>query len=281
MATKQSKRFRLMLILLSSELLFTSGSLWAQTPEDCSLLPPQLSDFVRQTDSLEEILVQKPDRNVDLDNTIDSAGISSEGISSEGIGSEGIGSAASGSATSKTLEKDVEKTDELLDRDNEKTRDEEKRGEVRQNQLRALRKPITEIVLASNPEDAQSPENQARNLQTDDALFVSSSGNLIIGPDRYTSGFSHQPLYFEQSNLERCGNHWGYFQNGVSAIEFLANVKTLPYHLGRQSPHSCVPSLGDCKTCEAFPEHINPFPLESKAAIFEAAAIAGFVLLVQ
>ncbi|WP_144058198.1 hypothetical protein [Novipirellula maiorica] len=154
------------------------------------------------------------------------------------------------------------------------------------SELEALMKPIDHIGVGLGDPEKKVPENVAAanvaNQWGDTAsLVVLATGVSSPLPDRYTAGFCHLPLYFEQANLERCGDHYGVFQNAVSGFEFLYNVKTLPYHLVATPACRCVASPGDCSSCEMMPKQIHAFPAEPKAVIMEAAAIAGFVLLLQ
>ncbi|GAA5509490.1 hypothetical protein [Novipirellula caenicola] len=148
-------------------------------------------------------------------------------------------------------------------------------------EMQALMKPITNVAVDLGDAAKKVPESIAAVAATSDSFVVMATGSTVAKPQRYTVGFCHQPLYFEQANLERCGNHYGVFQNAVSGLEFLCNVKTLPYHCVTTPPCQCVASPGDCSSCEVMPKQIDPFPLQPKAVMLEAAAIAGFVLLLQ
>lgn len=55
----------------------------------------------------------------------------------------------------------------------------------------------------------------------------------------------HQPLYFEQVNLERYGiGHRPCMQPLFSGLHFYGSVLMLPYKMYRLSPHECVYTLG-------------------------------------
>ncbi|GAA4455271.1 hypothetical protein [Novipirellula rosea] len=149
------------------------------------------------------------------------------------------------------------------------------------SELKALMKPIGQIAVELGERGKKVPENVAAELAEPTSLVVLATGATVPKPDRYTVGFYYKPLYFEQANLERCGNHYGVFQNAVSGCEFLSNVKMLPYHSVATPACHCVCSPGDCLSCEMMPKQVNPFPIEPKAALMEAAAIAGFILLLQ
>ncbi|WP_372717275.1 hypothetical protein [Novipirellula sp.] len=148
-------------------------------------------------------------------------------------------------------------------------------------ELNALMKPIEQIAVGLGERGKKVPENVATELGESTSFVVLATGATLPKPDRYTVGFCHKPLYFEQANLERCGNHYGVFQNAVSGLGFLCDVRMLPYHSVATPACHCVSSPGDCLSCEMMPKQVNPFPIEPKAAMLEAAAIAGFILLLQ
>ena len=146
--------------------------------------------------------------------------------------------------------------------------------------LARLRKPLSEIRLAVVDRESQRPENLADEfLGNQEERIMSDSGLSISAPDRYTVSSYHRPLYFEELNLERCGNTYGCATNVVSAFYFLTNTAALPYRLATQRADCPVPSHGDCKTCQSYSHDIEPFGFEPRGALVEAAAIAGFVFL--
>jgi hypothetical protein len=55
----------------------------------------------------------------------------------------------------------------------------------------------------------------------------------------------YRPLYFEEENLERYGNHTGHFlQPYKSGVFFLSRVVTLPYQMAAQGTEDCEYGLG-------------------------------------
>jgi hypothetical protein len=151
--------------------------------------------------------------------------------------------------------------------------------------LSQLRKPVREITLSStglktDQANSPTPEDRADQLaQEKPVVMIAGLGLSPQLPQRYTIGFCHRPLYFEQPNLERCGKSCGYFQNAVSGVQFLANTIALPYHMGQQRPDCPIPSRGDCETCQSIPCDWDPLPINKCGALAEAAAIAGFTFL--
>jgi len=181
-------------------------------------------------------------------------------------------------AASKETSSDVQA---LEDADKDQQASAEKMNVTRNiERLAKLQKPLSEIrLIASDPEGAR-PKNQAATLLDDQLESVIGGGDLsMTAPDRYTVPFCYRPLYFEELNLERCGNTYGCATNIVSAVHFLTNTAALPYRLATQRADCPIPTRGDCRTCQAFSHDIEPFGFEPKGALIEAAAIAGFVFL--
>jgi len=99
-------------------------------------------------------------------------------------------------------------------------------------------------------------------------------------PPRNTFAFRHQPLYFEDPNMERCGQSCGCLTEFTSIIHFGARIPALPYLMASDCPQDCVRALPDCPTCCQFgPDAYWPKPT-LKAAAFQAAATVGWVFLI-
>ena len=55
----------------------------------------------------------------------------------------------------------------------------------------------------------------------------------------------HNPIYFDDEQLERYGHCWGPVRQGVvSAVEFYAMVPLVPYFMGVYPPNECIYDLG-------------------------------------
>jgi hypothetical protein len=52
--------------------------------------------------------------------------------------------------------------------------------------------------------------------------------------------FCHQPLYFEEINLERYGRSWGVLQPAVSVAKFYGRIPALPYLVFAQPARRCT-----------------------------------------
>ena len=123
-----------------------------------------------------------------------------------------------------------------------------------------LNRPLTEIplkrslsVLGGAAEKTEAPTNVAADLiNTDVSIWITSSDSAIPIYERRTTPFNHRPLYFEDPNLERCGNALGCLQNPVSAIRFMGEALLLPCQIARLHPDCPVAATEDCRCGEAF-----------------------------
>lgn len=150
-------------------------------------------------------------------------------------------------------------------------------GRSLDDQLAQLRKPIGQIVVDTQSSQSGTPVDV--RVPMSDELLVTSFSAEIPGPDRYSYPMRHRPLYYEQPNLERCGHHFCYFQNGVSAVQFIGGTFLLPYKMAKQRADCTVPSKGDCKCCEILPCGCGLLPISGCATATEVAALAGFSFL--
>lgn len=87
------------------------------------------------------------------------------------------------------------------------------------------------------------------------------------------------PLYFEDPNLERCGQGHGCFTELVSAVRFFGRVPLVPYMMGANPPLSCVPSLGDCPACHSFGHDAYLPPCDRDATALQTACTVGLIFL--
>ena len=184
-----------------------------------------------------------------------------------------------------------ESTDDWLDGDQVDAADEEKEDDDEQARSRStttvdflsrLRKPIGDIRVTSFTDDGRVPNDRAADILfagDTPPIRVGATGASVPRPMRYTVGSWHRPLYYQQPNLERCGNSIGCLQNALSGIQFLTNTFTLPYHMAQQRPDCPVNTGVDCQTCQQIPIDANPFPLDEHALLVELAAIGGFAFL--
>lgn len=99
-------------------------------------------------------------------------------------------------------------------------------------------------------------------------------------PPRNTFAFRHQPLYFEDPNLERCGDSYGCLTEAVSIAHFAGRIPLLPYMMASDNPHETIRGLKDCPAgCSFGPDAYLPRPTV-KAIAVEAAAVTGFIFVI-
>lgn len=139
--------------------------------------------------------------------------------------------------------------------------------------------------------DATAPRSEAGTPLAVPQSVVASAGHRTeeqfvplpwyrSHPPRNTFRFRHQPLYFEDPNLERCGDSYGCLTEAVSIAHFAGRIPLLPYMMASDNPHKTVPALKDCPTgCSFGPEAYLPRPTV-KAVAVEAAAVTGFIFVI-
>ncbi len=97
------------------------------------------------------------------------------------------------------------------------------------------------------------------------------------------SALCHQPLYFEETNLER----YGYSPRGLrliqpvlSAANFFLTIPLLPYKMGAEPPHQGVYTLGQYRPGSPVPYRIGRPRLSLVGIVAEAGIIAGLIVLI-
>lgn len=113
------------------------------------------------------------------------------------------------------------------------------------------------------------PTNEERRPKNTAAEFAADARTLFVGTmierTRFARSitpsfgappaFCHRPLYFEQANLERCGNScgWGCAQNTFSFSHFFYDALILPINVFREPARCTVPNGPACNCSEALP----------------------------
>lgn len=97
------------------------------------------------------------------------------------------------------------------------------------------------------------------------------------------SGLFHQPLYFEETNLER----HGYSPRGLrlvqpllSAGNFFLTIPLLPYKMAVQPAREEIYTLGQYRPGSPVPYRINRPQFRLVGVVAEAAVIGGLILLI-
>ena len=90
----------------------------------------------------------------------------------------------------------------------------------------------------------------------------------------------HQPLYFEDINLERHGHSRRVVQPLFSAARFYGTVPLLPYLATVNRPNDCIYALGHYRPGSPAPHHHHRIPLRLDAMLVEGAALTGLFFVV-
>lgn len=174
------------------------------------------------------------------------------------------------------------KEDDAESADDEEALESRSRETTTADFLSRLHKPIGDIRVTSFNDEGRVPNDRAADILfagDTPPIRVGATGASVPRPMRYTVGSWHRPLYYQQPNLERCGNSIGCLQNALSGIQFITNTFTLPYHMTQQRPDCPVSTGVDCQTCQEIPVDIHPLPIDQHALLIELAAIGGFAFL--
>jgi hypothetical protein len=94
------------------------------------------------------------------------------------------------------------------------------------------------------------------------------------------TAFAHQPLYFEEVNVERYGHNAGCLQPAFSMVHFFGTIPILPYKMGQDHPRECVYTLGHSRPgdCAAWKPH--DLRWSTCGAIAQGAVTTGLVFLI-
>jgi hypothetical protein len=95
------------------------------------------------------------------------------------------------------------------------------------------------------------------------------------------SNLCHNPLYFEDVNLERYGHtHGPVLEPIVQSAHFFGNVLVLPYKMGVHAPNECQYALGYYRPGNCAPWIKPPVPISARGAIAQAATMTGMFWLI-
>lgn len=91
---------------------------------------------------------------------------------------------------------------------------------------------------------------------------------------------TYNPLYFEDPNLERCGNACGVFTDAVSIVHFGGRIPLLPYLMATNCPDSKVRALPDCPACREYDcEAYIPQPTILPVTV-QGLAVVGLIFII-
>lgn len=151
------------------------------------------------------------------------------------------------------------------------------------------RRPLTAIRLADSivqRDESGQPLAKPEDSNPQQATSVPAEHHYVPAPwhrshaSRNTYPIRYQPLYFEDPNMERCGETGGCLTEVKSIAHFAGRIPLLPYMMASDSPHKCVRALPDCPTCQQFgPNAYLPKPTV-KAIAVQAAATVGAIYVI-
>lgn len=152
-----------------------------------------------------------------------------------------------------------------------------------------LRQPIGSLSLkeaivirSREGEPLRKPENLAARNVVDDPEGVRMALSRVIkspnGAARYR--ICHNPLYFEDPNMERCGEGFGIWTDAVSATRLFGRTAIVPYLMAVNAPDSKVRALPLCPSCQAFDSSVYvPVP-DLHGVTAESIAVVGLIFLI-
>lgn len=157
------------------------------------------------------------------------------------------------------------------------------------NPVYSGRRPLTAIRLADSivqRDESGQPLAKPEDSNPQQATSVPAEHHYVPAPwhrshaSRNTYPIRYQPLYFEDPNMERCGETGGCLTEVKSIAHFAGRIPLLPYMMASDSPHKCVRALPDCPTCQQFgPDAYLPKPTV-KAIAVQAAATVGAIYVI-
>jgi hypothetical protein len=133
-------------------------------------------------------------------------------------------------------------------------------------------------------EELQQPEDEAAPifLAQGEVVEIPRAGDvgLYEGFFLEPATFCHQPLYFEEVNLERYGSsRCRLLQPLFSAYRFFFTVPALPYMLALERPRKCYYDHSPYLPGRPAPWHDESLPVRAGPAMTQGAAIAALIFI--
>jgi hypothetical protein len=128
----------------------------------------------------------------------------------------------------------------------------------------------TDKQLEGTTRQSLLPESDAAPLVIwSDEVFTWAAPNLF-----------HQPLYFEEPNLERYGvGPRRILHAPISAAHFFTNIAVLPYQVASTPPRTRHYTLGHYRPGDRVPYRFHRAPFSVKGFVAQGAVAAGIVLI--
>ena len=144
-------------------------------------------------------------------------------------------------------------------------------------------KPIGAVTASIAPPVGELPANLA-------AAKFAQAGEVVapVNENRdwptlsyswEASAVAHNPLYFEDVNLERYGYTRGFLQPLISGGRFFTTVVFLPYKIVAHPPGELIYPLGYARPGDPAQRLREIEPIKLSAATVEAAFVVGMVIL--
>lgn len=155
--------------------------------------------------------------------------------------------------------------------------------------IRSGRRPLTAIRLADSIvllDDSGQSLAKPEDSNPQQSTAIPAEHHYVPAPwhrshaSRNTYPIRYQPLYFEDPNMERCGETGGCLTEAKSITHFAGRIPLLPYMMTSNSPHKCVRALSDCPTCQQFGLNAYLPKPTVKAIAVQAAATVGAIYVI-
>ncbi len=148
--------------------------------------------------------------------------------------------------------------------------------------------PLVDVSTSIAAPEGPFPENYARDVFASAGETTQVMGSKrewdVYGFAWEAPGLCHQPLYFQEVNLERYGFYHGHdrglLQPVLSGAHFFAVIPALPYLATIDRPRDCIYTLGYYRPGSYAPYYYNTVPLRLDAAAVEAGLATGLIFLI-
>jgi hypothetical protein len=141
-----------------------------------------------------------------------------------------------------------------------------------------IRTPITQLSASIVITQQQTPEDCSTHIFQGMQAPAARTPQVTCFHWRPTN-FFHQPLYFDDTPLERYGQSvCPTLQPIISGIRFFGTIPVVPYKMGIDRTHDCVSTLGYYRPGNCHPCVRERFPaLELDASLLEAGTALALV----
>ena len=143
---------------------------------------------------------------------------------------------------------------------------------------------MQDISLNIAPPPGELPTNLARErfAAIEPRVQMPGASRAWRGSTKYwnASLLNHQPLYFEDVNLDRHGFTYGWKQPFISGAKFFATIPAMPYLVAACPPNQTQYTLGESRPGDHAPYvHVRP-PVSASGAALQAGVITGLIFFI-